>query len=268
MHSWIIYQNVLIKERFNRKCWGGSLFVCLFYLNHFKISFICFCLITELTTWFVEKKKKKVKNESTIFKDAWTGKYALILHSPSNRYLGYSESVMWQCETSISNWYIHYSHELMISLMINDQKVTVSAFQSLFIWTSVTWNSYVTGEWHILVECPCFRQILLQSPYGVLFNLTLTWFFFQISDCVGFSWPGSHWNINRLLPNEALQTDCSWGHRLDQNLPARLSDRSSAELYREVSEAMVRGGGWGGKERKVPIDAPCENHKYFRLTNL
>lgn len=76
--------------------------------------------------------------------------------------------------------------------------------------------------------------------------------FLQISGFVGFSWPGSHRNVNRLLPDEALQTDCSRGHRLDQNLPAWLSDWAAADLYSGVSEAMVRGSG----EKKMP-NSPC-----------
>lgn len=83
---------------------------------------------------------------------------------------------------------------------------------------------------------------------------------------MGFSWPGSHRNVNRLLPDEALQTDCSRGHRLDQNLPAWLSDWAAADLYSGVSEAMVRGSGGGclihPAHTQFHLNAHCENPYY------
>lgn len=53
--------------------------------------------------------------------------------------------------------------------------------------------------------------------------------------------PGPYRHSDWLLPDEALPVHCSWGHRLDQNLQARVHHRSPAELLRGVSFSL----SWG-----------------------
>lgn len=55
------------------------------------------------------------------------------------------------------------------------------------------------------------------------------------------SWPGPYRHSDWLLPDEALPVHCSWGHRLDQNLPAWIHHRPPAELLGGVSFRLSCG---------------------------
>lgn len=48
------------------------------------------------------------------------------------------------------------------------------------------------------------------------------------------SWPGKNRYANRLLYDETLRPDCSGGHRMDTDLPARIRHWTTAKLCRRV----------------------------------